>query len=492
MDDPIMKTLMAILMRDGSTMEEAVMKYRSLPDNERTELMSNSIARNCVSSTGMHDMIKKSVIKQEGVPLANIRDKNGKLFNNYICLGCGKGLFPKLLTCSRCKAAKYCSKQCQILDWSGKGQGPTKPQPHKELCPKFLQVNKEFTEHATAGETLRATLFSSWTNQHHDSGAFFLGEFLAQKDVLGGIKVGYWAVPDVISPYHASGKDPHGFFNGKVMVDNEVFPTHAKGWTSAFKPDEYPNGPAAKSLPKDGLKGWEDYLCFRDIAPTSIAPLLLTNVLTIYQMIHHELKLSSRKTLVIHLLGVETELNQIPLFEELLYLLPGIDLEIVMISAAAKDVCDEVKSKPKKNQCIARRKYVLDVTDSVGKGRIRVRLHPDHDMYHDVPESSRPDAVLALNAGLGSYQGWAMSVYKILRLGIPFCVTDQTVVTMRFYEVVWLPSVIGQGNMGYPPCPPLSLPKTETKLNPFHGVVNRDVAAVLVPNLNNGYLMTFR
>jgi hypothetical protein len=267
-----------------------------------------------------------------------------------------------------------------------------------------------------------------------------------------------------------------------------MFPTPAKSWTAALKANEYPSGPATKPLPKDGVKGWEDYLSFRGIAPTSIAPLLLTNVLTIYQMIRFELKLSSRKTLLVHVLGLETELNQVPLFEELVYLFPGVDLEIVLISGAAKAVCDEAKSKKKK--CIATNNYVLSVTDPVGKGRVRVKLHPDNEMYQDMPNYPNPDAVLALNAGLGSYPTWPSTLHKILRLGSPFCITNQSIVTMRFCQIAWIPDIMDTINKGYPQFPPLPPAKTEIKLNSFHGVVNRDIAAVLVPNLNNGYLMT--
>ncbi len=33
-------------------------------------------------------------------------------------------------------------------------------------------------------------------------------------------------------------------------------------------------------------------------------------------------------------------------------------------------------------------------------------------------------------------------------------------------------------------------PEMEIVLNPFHGIVGRDVAHVLAPNLSNGYLLT--
>ena len=78
---------------------------------------------------------------------------------------------------------------------------------------------------------------------------------------------------------------------------------------------------------------------YRNLAHTSVAPLLMTNVLTVYQMIHHELKLSKKNdVLTVYLLDVETELNQLPLFGELAYLLPGVDLTLIMTSPSAKEI----------------------------------------------------------------------------------------------------------------------------------------------------------
>ena len=144
----------------------------------------------------------------------------------------------------------------------------------------------------------------------------------------------------------------------------------------------------------------------------------MTNVLTLYQMIQHELQLPALPTkhFLIYVLAVEAELNQIPLLQELLYLLPsGLDLELIYCSPAAKAICDQKGDKP----CLLSKEHVLDVQH--GKSRLRVKLDANHGLYEEVPNNMAPTAVLGLNAGLGSYQTWGPAMNKILRMGTPFC-----------------------------------------------------------------------
>ena len=137
-----------------------------------------------------------------------------------------------------------------------------------------------------------------------------------------------------------SGKDCKGFQNGRMLLE-KTFPSMKKGWKE-LKADEYPSSPPTCPPHQGGLKCWREYFEYRHIAMTSISPLILTNVLTKYQMIYHELKLQEKsKNLHVFVLGAETELNQIPLFGKLAYLMPGIDLELTFVSPATKAICDE-------------------------------------------------------------------------------------------------------------------------------------------------------
>lgn len=133
-----------------------------------------------------------------------------------------------------------------------------------------------------------------------------------------------------------------------------------------------------------------------------------------------------------YLLGVETELNLVPLFGELAYLLPAVDLELVLVSPAVK-----ARARSHKRSMITRGDCVLDVTDAKGKGRVRVKLEPKHAPFDEVPNYPKPDAVLCLNAGLGSYQEWQPTMNKILRLEIPFAFSDDTRLILSFTELIW-------------------------------------------------------
>jgi hypothetical protein len=491
MEDQMMEALMAKLaQKKGISPEDMAMKLSSLSDSDQMKMIRDEFTTG-PSAINMFDMVKLMVDAKPNVPLGKIRDDDhGPPFDNFVCMGCGKGIdsLPHIKTfsqCSRCKAVKYCSRQCQSQDWIGNGNGPSKPRKHKDLCPELIEANVEYTNHATAGPFLRTELFSSWANQHHENGSFFLHEFLSRKDLLGGSEVGFWAKPNVMSPYHSSGKDVTGFQNGQMLL-GASFPSLREGWTKSLRDDECPSSsPPVTAM--TGLKGWKDYMTFRGLSCTSVAPLLLTNVLTVYQMLFHELKLT-QKRLRVYILGVETELNQIPLFQELLYLLPpGVHLELVMVSPAAKAISHEARGRRKTS--LLAQDHVLDVRH--GESRLQVTIDGKHEFFHDVPNIPSPDAVLALNAGLGSYHTWHNTMHKIIRLEIPFCWSDQTIVTMRNFEKVYLCSRLKEMSQHFSEHPPLCAPRLDIKLNPFHGIVGRDVAAVLAPNIDNGYLSSF-
>lgn len=438
-----------------------------------------------------HDILKDDMILQSGVALKDSAKQRAK-----ICCGCAKvdPFFSSsnFMRCTGCKAVFYCSKKCQKLDWTGKqvGKTPTKPRKHKDLCKELCEAKEEFRTNQDAGEAIRRDVFGSWANQHdEESGVFNLHLFLARKKLLGQDEVGFWATPDVNTPW-ASGKDCKGFQNGRMLLEKS-FPSMKKGWKE-LKADEYPSSPPTCPPDQGGLKCWREYFEYRHIATTSISPLILTNVLTIYQMIYHELKLQEKsKNLHVFVLGAETELNQIPLFGELAYLMPGIDLELTFVSPATKAICDEASSIP--TSLIHQDKTVLHVQAPAqcGNGRVRVHLNSEVE-YFNHPEGFHkvPDAVVGLNAGLATYPQWYGTMYMMLTYKIPFSFSECAKLSLRYAEVIWLQSLVENFPRNCPHLPPVAYPKVATTLNPFHGVINRDTAAVIVPNISNGYLFT--
>lgn len=263
--------------------------------------------------------LKRNLVKQtRHLPLELSRPVR------YMCAACNTAdeshQTIKLLRCKNCKAVCYCNKVCQLKDWK-QGGDVSAPYKHKQCCRDYANDMKEFQEDPN-GVLVRTDVFP-WAN-HHTSGAFFTSEFLVRRGLYG--KKGFWAVPDTLRT-HSSGDDPQGWCHGEILLQ-KYLPSIKKGWVSLAE-SEIPSGPCLQNP----VASWAEYAEHRNLSSSSIAPLLLTNVLTIYHMIVHEFKFHLRKPkndkhYVIYVLGAERELNSLPLLEELAYLLPGIDVEL--------------------------------------------------------------------------------------------------------------------------------------------------------------------
>jgi hypothetical protein len=455
------------------------------------------------TNMSMFDIVKQNVASKSDVPLSRIRDQPGQQpYSNLVCLGCNRKQSVMqdtvFSTCSKCHAVKYCSRDCQLKDWKGKGEGPTKPRKHKDICQDLKTAIEEFQNHPTAsGVMLRTQIFPDWADQCNTNGSFHLHEFLARKRLLGNHTKGFWAIPNVLTPYHTAGKDCDGYQNGQMLLQSEL-PSMQEGWVLE---DENERVDVTRPPPSSDnditiVNGWKDYIEWRNLLPTSVAPLLMTNTLTLYQMIRNELRLydpsdnnNQEEELLIYVLAVEAELNQIPLLQELLHLMPGIRLELIYLSPAAKSLCDEAVKNNNQNSLLTAGEHVLDVQEN--GGRLRVKIDREYGLYEDVPNTIQPDAVVGLNAGLAAYKSWAPAMHKILRMGTPFCFSDQTKLIQQFAARHWIPSVVETINKAFPNYRQLTVPTDMTiELNPFHGIVGRDVAYILAPNICNGYLLT--
>lgn len=434
------------------------------------------------------EIIKQEVLEKPNVLLSEFRNRPGRPpFTQAKCSGCAKGSIP-MKRCTACKAVWYCSKACQIKDWKIKGALVNRP--HKYNCPEIVQVKREFAS-SPNGMALRKKFL--WADQHDAEGAFYVFEFLVRRGVRGTVDyLSFWDRPSILEGTFVSegNADKHGFQNGQMLLQNK-FPSLHKGWVN-LSSDEYPSGdPPTATIPPGGIKSWPEYMEFRDLSYSSIAPLLLTNVLTIYQMLHHELSLTNTKKITVALLGVESEVNQIPLFGELAHLLPsGCELELVLLSPSVKAMCRQGAQSPTKPPSIissSKDHVVLDKQSTTG--RVRVRLDAQHGTFHETGYWT-PDAVIGLNAGLSTYPAWSRTMVKILALRIPFSFSDHSYMQQRSIQKGWVPRIVEaiakqEGTTSLP------LPRLDISLNPFHSIANRDAAPVQVPNLENGYLMTW-
>ena len=146
-----------------------------------------------------------------------------------------------------------------------------------------------------------------------------------------------------------------GFINGQMLLQSSMVSLE-EGWKLPL--GHFPSGSPTQPLQPQGIRSWQEYVEFRQLPAESIAPLLLTNVLTVYHMIYHELGLGREEQLSVFLMGPEVELNQIPIFGELVYLLPDTDLKLKLVGPAVKGLCDEAKQNHR-NSLIVRRKELL-------------------------------------------------------------------------------------------------------------------------------------
>jgi len=150
--------------------------------------------------------------------------------------------------------------------------------------------------------------------------------------------------------------------------------------------------------------------------------------------------------------------------------------------------------------------YVIDKTAPQG-GRVRVALEGRQAFFHKVPLDGQrdahfkiitgspvPDAVIGLNAGIGAYGAdWMDMIPTLILMQIPFSFSEYTRHSHRSARDFVIPRWIEMYNSIVQSH--LSLGQDiaiELRLNPFHGIVSRDLAVVLLPNVDNGYLLTWK
>jgi hypothetical protein len=111
-------------------------------------------------------------------------------------------------------------------------------------------------------------------------------------------------------------------------------------------------------------------------------------------------------------------------FGELALHLPNTDLDLVMFGKNAAHSVERVQAR---GLTKSDRPCVFEYTGpaSCGSGTVRILLDSDPGYYCPSRErSEHPDAIVALNAGLGSYISWQHVILRSAEFDIPFVVTD--------------------------------------------------------------------
>ncbi|KAF8887265.1 hypothetical protein CPB84DRAFT_1684728 [Gymnopilus junonius] len=429
-----------------------------------------------------------------------------------VCAACKQNITPpkKILRCAACKAVIYCSKECSARDWKYP-QGPNQST-HKQLC----SDNKRHMEKLPQTQAIIKAF--PWGRLESD-GSFSFDVARGRFGVLGASGYGYWS--------HRGGPNPHSekgvaglgnspyaaellkmfksfdYLDGKELLGKRHL-SDEEGWKLPPKFIPYRNfeessttRPMLVTRFEGGVVDWDTWYKWRKLSKESPAALLMDYPLSVYQLIVNCLNLTSPKAgrpndrvpLHLHLIGVEVELNYLPLFSELALLLPYHDIKLVLFGAAVARLVKEATKSPG-SLATKLPTFTYQAPSECGSGTISIYLHSTSDNWSAAgPESAltahggRPDALVACNAGLASYQEWFHVVQAAHIHRIPFATTEYAEQSAEHQRAV-IPSMLsGAGAQ------PRKMEEYEIRLNPFQKPGQRPIPMYRLPNVVNGFTL---
>ncbi|KAF8198353.1 hypothetical protein K438DRAFT_1967095 [Mycena galopus ATCC 62051] len=341
----------------------------------------------------------------------------------------------------------------QTEDWKGVGLSKKMRgvNSHKRECPWFKRAMEQWPV-----VTAIQQLFPWSANMKDPRKTLWIPN---QIELLLGLKgedaaKGYWREPAIDNAIHDSEApfrtlSPAYICHGSVFLE-PVLPSHTEAWKlpSVHIPHLDFESPESKSrMPalhdNNLVRDWASYYTWRKLDRKSPVALRMDIVLTVYYLLTEVLgvvdtskaAMKSRRTLKIHFIGAEKELNVIPLFGELALLIPNADIILTFFGQACKKLCDIAAQYYPKS--LATRSTVFDYTapKPLGGSTLRVKISGRADLYDFAAiELERPDALIAENAGLFSYIAWQI-VYQCSGMaGIPWGVTEYHMTEVVEYE----------------------------------------------------------
>lgn len=218
-----------------------------------------------------------------------------------------------------------------------------------------------------------------------------------------------------------------------------------------------------------GVKDWDSWYRWRRLPKRSPAALLMNYPLSVYHLVVDMLRLTrpekgksdKRVRLCVHMIGAEVELNYLPLyvsflsttticiltgvllicsFSELALLLPYHDITLLLWGQSVHDLLAEAATRGAEGSpawdALAKNGLIFSYAapDKLGGGTIKIILSRVSPMWNaqsqkilsDAAPELTPDALVALNAGLGAYRSWMEVIHVAHLLDIPFAVTEYT------------------------------------------------------------------
>lgn len=386
--------------------------------------------RHVVISDQLSSSISLTFLTDLGLKLG-LADIGNQMYNTQEtarlreCWVCGKrGSSQLFTTCAGCQAVMYCSQTCKDVDWSK--DEDTDPSCHKVCCP----IMKQYMDTGSILAQFPFTFTSDVTFEE-----FNYEDFLRKHGVYNE---GFWRRETNF--YH---NVPFGEL--PPCIDDVVLPVESVVLDDP--PDTRPARP---------LVSWQTYYQYRGFSLDSPIAILLQWPLTLHYIINdcmtHDYSINKIDNLSIDILGVEKEVDLLPLFQELGYLNPSTKLNICMYGPS-------VSKKTHKRQ------YNHDnTTVTIVRG-----------MYHKVAEASRkPDLVVGFNAGLGAYHQWKETVVKIIKSQVPAYFTD-------YCQYSWQCARDAVKTLE-------GATLSEPSINPFRGPIRKLAEENNMPSYSNGFI----
>ncbi|KAJ7624603.1 hypothetical protein FB45DRAFT_923799 [Roridomyces roridus] len=280
--------------------------------------------------------------------------------------------------CGACRVVIYCSEACQKEMWWEHKNSCAASKRDGELVPGYQAVVEQFP----------------WTKAYDMDDDFHTELILVQHGLLSMDReqVGYWAKG-------VRGNEQMGTVDAlrapwRVLSEEEGWrlpKDHIPSLVRLHEPDA-----VCPTFPPTFGESWTSYYEWRGLPIDSIAALLLHWPLAVNACLK-ELGFVSvaeeRRKLTVFYLGARDEITFIPIFGELALLFPN----------------NLVYTSP--TRC--------------GAGPVRVFLDSKSEYYRPSRNTSEhPDALVALNAGLGSFRSWMPVIVLAAEFSIPFAVTD--------------------------------------------------------------------
>ncbi|KAJ6521922.1 hypothetical protein DFH09DRAFT_1192039 [Mycena vulgaris] len=448
------------------------------------------------------------------------------------CSQCGNMIedtTPKV--CSECKAAIYCSKKCSVAGW--KTRKVPNAQTHKELC-------RDNKRHMLRTPEVTALLMQfPWGRLERD-GTFSVDIARGRFNVLGD-RCGFWSHRGGPMSHLPSGSAVEeylfkqgngGAFAAQISkafhhVDGTALleathPTDCEGWK--LEPELIPflkfsspwEPPQLASTVE--IKDWDSWYSWRRIPKTSPAALLMHFPMSVYWLLVDTLHVTNpnagspdaRVKLDIQYIAAEVELNFLPLFGELALLLPYTDIKMTCFGQAVHKIVSQAKASHPKSLAAQTSPtvpvYSYTAPEASGAGCIQIFLHGSTahwtpaDAHPALSAYGPPDAIVAPNAGLGSYVEWYPVILYAHQMGIPFGSTEYAEQSSEmqvklFSELLWAEAERPGSVMGRVPgapdaeaCRRAAAKRWEyaIELNPFQRPGQRTVPTK-VPNVPNGF-----